>query len=81
MIKLTYELERLGDYRCQLQEEAMTKSAPHDQPATKTNEAEFELTAEDLERVVGGGKTHSHSTGGQMEFLTITMKHITVSSF
>jgi hypothetical protein len=81
VIKLTYELERLGDYRCQLQEEAMTKSAPHDQPATNTNEAEFELTAEDLDRVVGGGKTHSHSTGGQMEFLTITMKHITVSSF
>ena len=59
----------------------MTKSAPHDQPATKTNKAEFELTTEDLDRVVGGGKTHSHSTGGQMEFLTITMKDITVSSF
>ena len=79
MIKLTYELERSGDCRRQLQEEAMTRSAPHNL-AGKNNKAEIVLTAEDLDRVVGGGKTHS-TQKPPTEFLTITMSDIIVSRF
>ena len=56
----------------------MTKYAPPYQLTTRTNKAEIELTAEELDRVVGGkGKTPHPQT----DFIKIVMSDIIISNF
>jgi hypothetical protein len=56
----------------------VTKYAPPCQPTTRTNKAEIELTAEELERVVGGkGKTSQP----QIDYLKYEMSDIIISSY
>ena len=52
------------------------KSSRRDHLTSTTNEGKSELTEQELSRVTGGGKTG----GKPLEFLTITMKLVTVSS-
>ncbi|MGY8660993.1 hypothetical protein Q3C01_01325 [Bradyrhizobium sp. UFLA05-109] len=54
----------------------MTKPSLQDQPTMTTGKAKIELAEQELSRVTGGGKTG----GKPLEFLTITMKLVTVSS-
>jgi bacteriocin-like protein len=55
----------------------MSKSSLRDQLTMTTCEAKIELTEQELSRVIGGGKTGEKP----LEFLKITMKHVTVSSY
>ena len=56
----------------------MTKYAPPYQLTTRTNKAEIELTAEELDRVVGGkGKTPQP----QPDYLKYEMSDIIISSY
>ena len=57
----------------------MTKSAPREQATTNGNNVEIELTAEELDRVVGGGKSRSHSS--PTGYLKVTMSDIIITSF
>ena len=56
----------------------MTKSASREQPTAKGNNLKIELTAEELDRVVGGGKSHSHSTS-PITYLKVTMREIIIT--